>query len=158
MKTKIDLNRNSLLPAICLAVAIFTATLPAYARSTSGFNSFHILSPSSASSCVTESWGAVVNNCTYDVTFVFDLPVDNDGAKTVSAVDYINGTGSFGCYAISFGQNGRNDYDEGQAQTFNGSGQQSLNFSTYVYPGWSLSLYCWSVPPGRGIQLLNWNP
>jgi hypothetical protein len=97
-----------------------------------GVNSFRILKPSTAYGCVIESWGAVVNNCTYDVDFVFDLPVDTQGSKTVSGEDYIGGTGSFGCYAISFGTDGKSDNNSSSTQTFNASGQELLNFPVKV--------------------------
>jgi hypothetical protein len=158
MKTKLNFNRTSLFVAICLALTALAATVPAYARSTTGFNSFHILTPDSAYGCVGESWGAVVNNCKYPVTFVFETTVENDGWHTINAWDSPSGTGAFGCYAISFGENGKTQHYEGEAATFNEFGQESLNFSAFVNPGWSLSLYCWDVPPGRGISLLNWNP
>ena len=42
VKTKMEFNRSSLFLGILLALTVFAA-VPGYARSTTGFNSFHIL-------------------------------------------------------------------------------------------------------------------
>ena len=157
MRTKMKLNRSCLLLAACLALTVFASTVPAEARTATGFNSYRV-SPGSETSCIVEEWGAAVNNCSYSINLLaFETDVDGVGYHTISAWDYQNGYGSFTCGAVSFAQPNNQQW-WGPTSTFNPSGQQQLNFTAYVAPGGALSLYCYNVPQGRGIATLNWNP
>ena len=148
---------QSLLVAICLALSILAAGIPAEARDTTGWNSFRVWSPLGAYNCVGESFGAAVNVCNQNINLTFETVVDTAGWHTIGVWDSPGGYGSFTCAAYSF--SGINDGAYwGTPATFNPSGQESLGFSTYVYGGWAMSLYCYNVPPGRGIANLNWNP
>jgi hypothetical protein len=80
---------------LCLAV-LAVAVVPAYARSTTGFASFHVPGgpyPSDPYLWPSENNGAVVNNCSFSVNLVFDLPVDNTGTHYITLQTY---WGSFG--------------------------------------------------------------
>jgi hypothetical protein len=144
---------NALFFGMYLAVGIFAANIPAEARSTTGWNSFR----GHGIDCVSESYGAAVNLCSAAMNMAFETVVDTAGWKTIAVWDSPNGYGSFTCEAVSFSGVSDGVY-VGTPLRFNPSGQESLNFSTYVYPGWAMSLYCYSVPQGRGIAIMNWKP
>ena len=156
MKTKMKLNRSSLFLGIWLALTVLAA-IPGYARSSTGINSFHVMWPGSAYSCLQEDYAAVVNHCTYTASLTFDMPIDNTGWHSIDVVDYPNGAGSFGCQAVTYSPYGHVDF-QSAVQTFNATGQEKLHFNTFVWPGDSISIICWDVPPSRGINSLNWTP
>lgn len=158
MKTKMKLNCSPLNLGICLALTILVA-VPGYGRSTIGINSFHVLdkNPGNSYSCLFENWAAVVNGCNHPVSLTFDLPIDNVGWHQIDVVNSPGGNGSFECQAITFNANGGVDH-YGTAATFNPSGQETLQFFTYVWPADSITIYCWNVPPTRGITSINWTP
>lgn len=156
MKTKMKLNRSSLFLGIWLALTVLAA-VPGYARSSTGINSFHVMWPGSAYSCLQEDYAAVVNHCTYTVSLTFDMPIDNVGSHGIDVVDYPNGAGSFGCQAVTYSPYGHVDFQTPE-QTFNATGQERKHFDTFVWPGDSITIICWDVPPSRGITSLNWTP
>jgi hypothetical protein len=156
LKTSGKLNHSFLFLGIWLGLAILAA-VPGYARSTTGNNAFKVMWPGKAYSCLKESYGAVVNNCTYKVAMSFDMPIDSTGWKGIDIVDYPNGNGSFSCEADTYDPYG-NDVDETPQQTFNATGQQTLHFSVLAGAGDSITVICWDVAPSRGITSLNWTP
>src|SRR6516164_3497306 len=62
------------------------AAVPGFARSSTGINSFHVMWPGSAYSCLKEDYAAVVNDCTYTATLTFDMPIDNTGWHGIDVV------------------------------------------------------------------------
>ena len=146
-------NAKSLLIAICLALGLLAANVPAEARSTTGWDGFR----GNGIDCVSESFGAVVNARCAPMSMAFEMVVDTPGWHSIGVWDSPGGYGSFQCQAFSF--SGVNDgIYLGTRVTFAAVGQQSQNFTTYVYPGWAMSLYCYEVPEGRGIANVNWTP
>jgi hypothetical protein len=149
---------KSLVLGICLAITLVAANNPAEARSTTGWNSFRVWSPLGADNCVRESFGAAVNKCNSDINLTFEMLVDTASYKYVTVVDFDGGYGTLTCGPVAF--SGQSDVFVGAPPlTFNPSGQQALHFQPLpVYSGWGMSLYCWSISPGRGIATINWNP
>jgi|HubBroStandDraft_5_1064220.scaffolds.fasta_scaffold40468_3 hypothetical protein len=150
----------SLFLGLCLAIFAVAAS-PAHARSTTGFSAFHVENQGTLSSnpytCVGESYGAVVNNCSYAVSLEFDLPVDNSGTHSITVQDYWYGwpnNTDFSCQAYSYAGNG--SYEYGGQITFS-EPVQSLQFSVNVPNSWSMQVICWNVPPGGGISNINWS-
>jgi hypothetical protein len=150
------LKATSLFLGICVAVLV-VAACPGFARSTTGFNAARVWAPVGAYNCVKESVGAATNVCSSRIQLTFDAVVDDAGWHTITAWDSAPGYGYVDCQGLAFSPQSNSIY-WGTHSTFPPSGQTSLNFSAYVYPGWSLSLYCGDVEPGRGIASLNWNP
>ena len=137
-------------------------TTPVYARSTTAFSAFHVESPlaSSPMTCLSESNGAVINNCSYNVSLEFNLPIDSKGSKSILVQDYWTGTGqenTFACQSYAYtGTTGSSI--PGSTIYFNAPYQ---NYNSIVYPsasGDSIQLICWNVPPGGGVANLNWTP
>ena len=68
--------------AIGLAFAVVVNDY-AVARTTTGFSAFRVefqstgQYPTDPYTCLFETYGAVVNNCTYPVSLDFDLPIEN---------------------------------------------------------------------------------
>ena len=106
-------------PIIRRKIFILTvlAAVPGFARSSTGINSFHVMWPGSAYSCLKEDYAAVVNDCTYTATLTFDMPIDNTGWHGIDVVDYPKGAGSFGCQAITYNPYGHVDWQT-DVQTF----------------------------------------
>lgn len=157
-KTMNTEKRNSLAARwfirIGLGLALLALSLSASARTAAGWTSYHVYPPS-ASSCLGEYYGAVVNNCSFQVDLRFDTVVDNAGSHTIYVTNSPNGYGAVTCQALDFP--GTDTYYPGETKTFNPSGQQTLGLNVYVYGGHNMVLSC-SVPPQRGISNVNWNP
>jgi hypothetical protein len=163
------LKATSFLLGICL-VGLAGAANPAYAeRSTTAFNSFHVQSGSVFSDppytedpylCLTEDNGAVVNNCTFNVNLLFDLPIDRIGDKTIRVQDYWNAPSPFvpfGCVSYVYtGMTGSSTV--GTSLTFSGPTQALFTHDNVSVLGDSMTVICWGVPPGEGVANLNWNP
>ena len=142
--------------AMGVALVTLAAIPPAEARSTTGWNAFRVWGPLGADQCVAESFGAAVNRCNFNINLTFELAVDNPGWKHVTVWDAPGGYGAFTCGAGKFsGVN--NDIYASYGKTFNTEGQGQLDFWIY-HPGDGLSLYCFNVPPSKGISNINWNP
>lgn len=151
---------TSLFLGLCFSILAVAAS-PAYARSTTGFSAFHVEGPTGSDpyTCLNEANGAVVNNCTYDVSLEFDLPVDNTGGKTITVQDYWYGwpnNTSFQC--VSYAYTGTEPSSTvGSTITFDLPGQSLSTDVNVANGGMSIQLICWSVPPGGGIANINWN-
>lgn len=151
------LNAKSLLLGISVALTFVVANVPAEARSTSGWNSFRPWPNPDWYNCVHEQDGAAYNGCGSTIGLSFETVVDHAGWHSITVWDSAPGYGIVECAALAF-SNQANSISFGNPIDFSSSGQEALTSSAYVYPGWSLSLYCGQVPPGRGIASLNWNP
>jgi hypothetical protein len=143
--------------AMGVALVTLAAIPPAEARSTTGWNSFKVWSPLGADQCVAESFGAAVNRCNFNINLTFELVVDTAGLKHITIWDAPDGYGAFTCGVVGFsGIN--NDIHASYGQTFNPEGQQKLDFWFNVNPGDGVSVYCFNVPPSRGVANINWTP
>jgi hypothetical protein len=150
---------KSLFFGICFALSTLVASAPASAWTVSAFSSFHVRLPIDSTqnpyNCITESYGAVINNCSYSVTLVFNLPLANVGFHYLYAQNYVHGTGKTGatCTVWSFDGdgNGRNGTTN---LTFNPNGVQTLVFDSADF-GNTMTLDC-SVPTGAGIGAINY--
>jgi hypothetical protein len=157
------LKATSLFLGICLA-ALAGAASPAYARSTTAFSAFHVW-PSAGKYkgspylCLSESYGAVVNNCTFAVGLEFDLPVDDAGTITITVQNYWGGTDeeeTFSCGSYAYAGSSGTDINGSQIDFT--APAQSFNTSVDVKDAMSLQVVCPSVPPGGGVANFNWNP
>jgi hypothetical protein len=99
------LNSASLFTGVCLVLSAFTA-VPAFAVSATGFSLFHVEGPLSSTenpyTCLNESNGAVVNNCSYDVSLEFNLPINTLGVKSLSVQNLWGTTPSFSCTVYAY--------------------------------------------------------
>lgn len=145
---------------ICVALSVLAAGIRVQARSIDAFSSFHVQvstgSQQNAYTCVQESYGAVVNKCTYEVRLAFELPVDNDVVHTVSVQNYVKGTGTTGANCSVWSYDGNGNGQAGKSLTFSPNGQQTLNFTSILF-GNNISLLC-HIPVGEGIGAITWNP
>jgi hypothetical protein len=154
------LNATTLFLGFCLAMLAVAAS-PASARSVPAFESFRVWSPigdaATALSCLTESTGAVINNCTYQVTVAFDLPIDNEGiAHEVSVQNYVHGTGKVGANCNTWSYDGNGNDASGSYIYFNPNGAQTLTSTSAIF-GNTITLFC-TLPVGEGVSSLTWNP
>ena len=153
---------TSLILGFCLLVLASTPN-PAFARSTTGYNSFKVWQASKGDfkttySCLTEAWGAVVNQCTFPVSLLFDVPIDNPGSHTFTVQDYFHGTdaeNTFDCESYVY--DGDGDIGSGTTISFTAPGQ-SLQTTVTVSDAESVQLICKDIPAGGGVANLNWNP
>lgn len=144
--------------AIGVALVTLAAIPPAEARSTTGWNAFKVWSPLGADACVGESFGAAFNRCEFNINLTFELAVDTPGWKEITVWDAPDGSGSFTCGAVAFSGVNHDIHGSETQHTFNPTGQERAVFWLYVEPGDGASLYCWNIPPSRGIANINWNP
>jgi hypothetical protein len=152
MKTKKKLNRSCLLLAICLTLTLLASTVPAEARSTTGWNSWTIRQGNNRNaSCMFERFGAVVNGCKTPFNLTFEMVVDSTGVYNIGVVGAQNGR-PFRCAVHTF-------FDE--TPGFNtgyfwvNPGQQSI-VPVNVDPGYGMTLYCDGIPAQSGVASLNW--
>ncbi len=153
---------TSLLLGFCLVITAGAAS-PAFARSTTGFNSFRVWMSSAGAfkatySCLTEYFGAVVNHCAFPVSLMFDVPVDNAGSHTFTVQNYFEGNdaeNTFDCQ--SFAYNGKSSITDGSVIDFTGP-KQTLSTSVTVDADESVQLICRDIPEGGGVANINWNP
>ncbi len=144
-------------------VILASAASPAFARSTTAFNSFKVWMASkndfkATYSCLTESFGAVVNNCTFPVSLLFDVSVDVSGSHTFTVQDYFDGTdaeNTFGCQSYAY--DGAGHIVDGSAISFTAPGQ-TLSTTVSVGDAGSVQLICKDIPKGGGVANINWNP
>jgi len=156
------MKSRSLLFGICL-LSTLIFSLPAVAAHTAtAFSLFHVLRPidgvSTPYECLKEDWGAVYNNCGYDLALAFTLPIDKAkaAAHTVKVQNYVKGFGTSGATCYLWSYDGDGNGQEGTVATFNANGAQTLTFKSAVF-GNSISLLC-DVPSGAGIGAINWTP
>jgi hypothetical protein len=153
---------TALFLALCLIMSTGAFNL-AFARSTTAYNSFKVWMASknefkTTYGCLTESFGAVVNQCGFPVSLLFDVPVDDEGTHTFIVQNYFSGTdteNSFSCQSYAY--NGTGGISDGSTVTFSGPGQ-SLQTSVSVGSGESAQLICKDIPAGGGVANINWNP
>ena len=151
---------KSLFLGICLAASALAAGVPAYARSSTAYDSFKIqysFTPESAGyNCLREDYGAVRNDCGVTVYLMFDMPIDNVGVHTVTVSNYWNGTGPDGVSCTPWTYDGYGNGVPGYQQTFTAHGSGTLTWNTsFVQHSNSITMFC-SVPPGQGLANLNW--
>lgn len=155
------LKATSLFLGLCLAILAVAAS-PAHARSTTGYSSFHVerqgYQYAYAENCLSEYYGAVVNNCSYAITLEFDLPIDYPGEKNIYVQNGWFGTSpeeTFTCYSYDLA--GTGGATDGTAAIFTAPGQTKL--TQVNAPGaTSIQVICWNVPPHGGVANFNWNP
>jgi hypothetical protein len=146
----------------CL-LGLAVAPNPAFARSTTAYNSFKVWQASkndfkATYSCLVESFGAVVNECSFPVSLLFDVPVDNAGSHTFTVQNYFSGTdaqNTFSCQ--SFVYNGNGSIGDGTIISFTEPGE-SLQTNVSVADGESVQLICKDIPAGGGVANIDWNP
>jgi hypothetical protein len=108
--------------------------------------------------CLTEADGAVVNQCTFPVSLLFDVPVDNAGSRTFTVQDYFAGSDAQNTFSCeSYAYNGSGGISFGTTISFTAS-SQSLQTTITVGDGESVQLICKDIPVGGGVANLDWNP
>ena len=112
-------------------------------------------------SCRTESFGAVVNQCAFPVSLMFEVPVDVKGDHTFTVQDYFSGTdaeNTFSCQAYAYAGNGTDL--AGNVISFTGPSQtlETTVTTVDVAAGSSVQLICRDIPTGGGVANINWNP
>lgn len=151
---------KSLFFVFFFAVSSMLAHAAGIELTVNAFNSFHVrlpIDPTDAPyQCITESDGAVVNGCSYEVHLSFDLPVYEAVVHTLKVQNYTHGTGSAGATCNVWSYDGNGGGMEGTNATFNLSGQQTLTFTSVLF-GNSVALLC-DIPSGEGIGAITWNP
>jgi hypothetical protein len=150
---------SSLFLGICLALTMFAASVPAEARSTTGWNAFkiwHPASPYTAASCLAEVDGSVVNRCasTTSINLTFETVIDNAGSHTLTVTGAPGGTASFSCTLHAF-LAGVLTSSSAAATVAPG---ETTSLSVSVESGGGMSLYCSDLPVGSGVANLDWNP
>jgi len=144
----------------CLAIPCITAT-PAFARSSTGWGLFKVWMGKKGLfgptySCLQFNQGAVVNNCKFKVSLIFDLDTERIGVETVSVQDYFSGTNqqnTFSC--TSYDIDGRGSVAQGSTINFTGP-HQNLSSTVNQNSGDSIQLICYNIPPGGGVANINW--
>jgi hypothetical protein len=156
------LKAASLFLGVCVAI-LAVASTPAFARNNTGFSAFHVEGPLDGAGtadpylCLNEDDGAVVNNCTYDVSLEFDLLIDDTGSKSITVQDYFLGTdadNTFSCTSYAY-TGTENSGTVGTTISFTAPLQKKTSTVTAA-SGDSIQLICSNVPPGGGVASLNW--
>jgi hypothetical protein len=135
----------------------------AFARSSTAFSSFHVQTVSASQNpyqCLIEDNGAVANNCTYEVTLAFDLPIDSTGTMTITVQNHwyqAAGT-SFSCTAYGYTGSTGSALTQSAPFIFNGPTQSVTNTISVPQAGMSIQLICWNVPVDDGLANINWTP
>jgi hypothetical protein len=154
---------KSLVLGICVAILALPAN-PLLARSSTAFSSFHVQSATVLKgndyNCITENNGAVVNNCTHPVNFLFDLVLDTTGTKTITVQNYWSMTAdtSYSCTAYGYTGTSGSSLTESPAFDFAAEGQSITEDISVPEAGMSVQLICWKVPVGDGVANINWTP
>ena len=155
---------KSLAPLFFLGFALAASTAPVFARSTTGFASFHVEQTVTTADdfykCITEDNGAVVNNCAKDVNLVFNLPIDNVNLKTITVQGYWVSPTTFRHFnCVSYSYDGLESFSTVGTQITFTEPKQSLKTSVTLRDSeYTVQVICWGVPPGEGIAGLKWNP
>jgi hypothetical protein len=150
---------KSLCLTACACLSLLAIAAQAQ-REVTAFASFKIRyatghTTEAAYGCVAESYGAVVNNCKYEVFLEFDTPMDNNVAHTLSVQNYVHGTGTTGATCQTWSYDGNGNGQPGTPETFDPTGAQTLTLTSIVF-GDNVALLC-NVPPGQGISAINYN-
>jgi hypothetical protein len=149
-----------------LGISLAILGLPpnsAFARSSSGFSSFHLQSatePFAGYACVTENNGAVVNSCTHDVNLLFETPIDNTSTThSITVQNYwgMKADTTFSCVAYAYTGTTGSSTSQVPFPTFT-TGVQSFTESIYVGPAEYMQVICFHVPPGDGVASVTWAP
>jgi hypothetical protein len=155
-------NHQTLFLGMCLGLSLLAANVPAYAqqRQTTAFSAFHIRAPLDPThnpyACVTESYGALQNQCSYEVDVMFDMPAETSSTHYVWAQNFVHGTGSTGATCSLWTYDGNGNGRLGTVFTFPARGV----FYALFYPavsGNNFSLLC-NLPSGEGISSVYWIP
>jgi hypothetical protein len=147
---------------LCVA-ALALAANPAYARSTTGFNSFKVWMADKNQfkdtyGCLTEFFGAVVNQCGFPVSLLFDVPIDNAGSHTFTVQNYFEGSAADNTFSCqSFDYNGAGGIVNGTVINFTGP-TQTLSTTVTATGDSSIQLICSDIPNGGGVANINWAP
>jgi hypothetical protein len=159
-KATISLPRLLIL-GLCFSLSV-AATVQAQERQVTGFSSFHVTGPLVPPSgqlppyeCLGESWGAVINNCTYDVSLAFNLPIDNPGNVVITLQDYW-GTwpgGTFTCSTAAV--NGLGSSGIASWGTFF-TNSQPIFLAVDPNASQAILVNCGPIPPGAGISKIAW--
>jgi hypothetical protein len=153
-------HATSMLRGLCILLLTAAAALPAAARSTTGYASFHVQNASqNYYGCLKENFGAVWNNCTTPVSLVFDMPITNTGVHSVTINGYWNLPSGYSFNCESYAYDGHGPYvvgDSGPATIFF-AGQTVTEYVNVPSNGDVMQLICWNVPPGAGIASVNWS-
>jgi hypothetical protein len=156
------LKATALLLGLC-SVIVTGLSSPVFARSTTAYNSFKVWMADkgqfeSTYSCLTEYFGAVVNNCAFPVSLLFDVPVDTAGDHTFTVQDYFEGTDAENTFTCqSYAYNGTGGIVHGSVIKFTGP-SQTLETTVSVEGDSSVQLICSDIPVHGGVANLNWNP
>jgi hypothetical protein len=153
---------TSLFLGTCLVI-LAGAVSPAFARSTTAYNSFKVWMADknqfkATYSCLTESFGAVLNQCAFPVSLDFDVPVDTEGSHTFTVQNYWSGTdaeNTFQCQSFAYPGNGK--IVIGSVINFTGPGQ-TLETTVNLAAASSVQLICSDIPEHGGVANINWNP
>jgi hypothetical protein len=150
---------------VAIGLGFFFCTSPAGADEffSTGYYAFRRL-PNASQECISEEWGATMNNCAYPHDFtIYDLPTPDTGLVAqnwhITARDRDAGSaGAWGCTAVAVSP----DQDVaawGSYNSFLYQGEMTRSFPVNNVPnGWALRLICQVMPVHRGIQHLTWGP
>jgi hypothetical protein len=126
-----------------------------------GYGAFRPIPNSSSQSCVVESSGGALNQCSSTTTLTFDLTTDvtspNPVNWNVRASSFGSATASVTCRAIALSQTAETA-SLGAPQTFAASGIDTKIFAVSLPSNHSLRLQCTGVPRNKGILGLYWYP
>ena len=153
---------TSLLLGLCVILSSGAFNL-AFARSTTAYNSFKVWMAKKGDfkatySCLTESFGAVVNECAFPVSLLFDVPVDNSGSHTFTVQNNFSGTDAQNTFTCqSYAYNGSGSISNGSTINFTAPGQ-SLATAVTIDDNESAQLICKDIPEGGGVANIDWNP
>jgi hypothetical protein len=151
-----------------VAVLAITAST-AYARSVPAYPTFQVQQSNpngygakNPHNCLTEYWGEVVNQCSYEVELVFALPIDNDGSHWVQILNLSYGSNAkVNCSVTGLTGDGNVGADGPFYQTLAGPGT-TATYSVNVNPGGTIQVNCWlpAIANGEpnGIAAINWAP
>jgi len=168
------LKATSTFLALGLAVIVSAASLAHAQNGVAPYSSFHVERVNTnqyagAESCLTESWGAILNQCSYSVDLVFSLPaaISNGLTVTVEAATTYN-TPAFSCILYAITGDGNSGSALGSV-TFQQMAQpagpptpptlspRALSIVASIGNGRNVQLICWGVPAGAEITNLTWN-
>jgi hypothetical protein len=130
-----------------------------------GYGAFRPLPSASSQTCVVESSGGALNDCsstTPPVSLTFDLTTDvttpNPVIWNIRASSFGSASAAMTCRAMAVNQLGTTPPTLGGQQTFAASGIEIKTFGVSVPPNHSLRFQCTGVPRNKGILALYWFP
>jgi hypothetical protein len=158
------MKRKALSLLLGSSLAILTAPNPAFARATSGYNSFKVWMASknqfkATYGCLTESFGAVVNNCAFPVSLLFEITVENAGSHTVTVQNYFKGNDAENTFTCqTFGYDGVGGIMDGTVINFQSPTELLTSTISVPTANNSIQLICKDIPKGGGVANISWNP